>query len=125
LLDTFPVHATLPASDLERARAWYRDKLGLEPAREDEVGLWFEFAGARLLLYETSSAGSAQNTAAEWLVRDLEGVMSELRNRGVEFEEYDFPGLKTENGVATIGQHRSAWFKDSEGNILSLDEPAG
>jgi catechol 2,3-dioxygenase-like lactoylglutathione lyase family enzyme len=123
VIDAFPVHATLPASDLGRARDWYRDKLGLEPVKEDEVGLWFEFAGARLLLYETPSAGTAQNTAAEWLVRDIEAVVSKLRARGVQFEDYDFPGLKTENGIGTIGEHKSAWFKDSEGNILSLDEP--
>ena len=123
MLEAFPVHATLPASDLARARRWYQEKMGLTLVREDEVGLWYEFAGSRLLLYETSLAGTAQNTAAEWLVEDIESVMADLRERGVVFEEYDFPGLQTENGVGTIGTHKAAWFKDSEGNILSLDEP--
>ena len=123
MADAFPVHATLPASDLARARRWYQDKMALTPVREDEVGLWYEFAGSRLLVYETSLAGTAQNTAAEWLVDDIDAVMTDLRARGVVFEEYDFPGLRTENGVAMIGRHKSAWFKDSEGNILSLDEP--
>ena len=125
MLDRFPVHGTLPAADLARARVWYEEKLGLTPVREDEVGLWFELAGSRLLLYETSAAGTARNTAAEWLVQDLDAVKAELERRGVVFEEYDFPGLKTEGGVATIGNHKSAWFKDSEGNTLSIDEPLG
>ena len=125
MLDRFQVHATLPASDLDRARAWYRDKLGLTPAREDEVGLWYEFAGSRLLLYQSSYAGTSQSTAAEWLVEDIEAVAQELRGRGVVFEEYDLPGLKTDNGLTMIGDHRTGWFKDSEGNILSLDEPTG
>jgi len=123
MLDRFQVHATLPASDLDRARAWYRDKLGLTPAREDEVGLWYEFAGSRLLLYQSSYAGTSQSTAAEWLVEDIEAVAQELRGRGVVFEEYDLPGLKTDNGLTMIGRHRAGWFKDSEGNILALDEP--
>ena len=123
MLDRFQVHATLPASDLDRARAWYRDKLGLTPAREDEVGLWYEFAGSRLLLYQSSYAGTSQSTAAEWLVEDIEAIAQELRGRGVVFEEYDLPGLKTDNGLTMIGRHRAGWFKDSEGNILALDEP--
>ncbi|MGH2663225.1 MAG: VOC family protein [Actinomycetota bacterium] len=123
MIEVFPVHATLPASDLSRARHWYQERMGLTPIREDEVGLWYEFAGSRLLLYETSLAGTAQNTAAEWLVEDIESVMADLRSHGVAFEEYDFPGLKTENGLGAIGNHKAAWFKDSEGNIPSLDEP--
>jgi extradiol dioxygenase family protein len=123
MLDGFAVHATLPASDLDRARRWYEEKLGLKPVREDEVGVWFEFAGSRLLLYQSGYAGTAQSTSAEFLVEDIESVMSGLRARGVAFEEYDFPGLKTENGLATIGEHKTGWFRDSEGNILSLDEP--
>jgi catechol 2,3-dioxygenase-like lactoylglutathione lyase family enzyme len=125
MLDRFQVHATLPASDLDRARNWYRDKLGLTPAREDEVGLWYEFAGSRLLLYPSSFAGTSESTAAEWLVEDIESVAETLRGRGVVFEEYDLPGLKTEKGLTTIGAHRTGWFKDSEGNILSLDEAIG
>ncbi len=123
VIEVSPVHATLPASDLARARRWYAEKMGLTPIREDEVGLWYEFAGSRLLIYESSLAGTAQNTAAEWLVEDIAKVMADLRKRDVEFEEYDFPGLKTQNGVGMIGMHKAAWFKDSEGNILSLDEP--
>ncbi len=90
--------------------------------REDEAGVWYEFSQRVLLVYPSSFAGSAQSTAAEWVVRDIGAVMAELRSRGVEFEEYDFPGLKTENGLAMIGDSKGAWFKDSEGNILSITE---
>jgi catechol 2,3-dioxygenase-like lactoylglutathione lyase family enzyme len=123
MLDRFQVHATLPASDIDRAREWYRDKLGLTPAREDEVGLWYELSGSRLLVYPSAFAGTSQSTAAEWLVGDIDAVAEELRGRGVVFEEYDLPGLKTEHGLTTIGAHRTGWFKDSEGNIISIDQP--
>ena len=123
MLEEFTVHATLPASDLDRARRWYAEKLGLKPVREDQVGLWYELAGSRLLLYQSGYAGTSQSTSAEFLVDDIERVMSGLRDRGVVFEEYDVPGLKTENGLAIIGGHKTGWFKDSEGNIVSLDEP--
>jgi catechol 2,3-dioxygenase-like lactoylglutathione lyase family enzyme len=123
MLEGFAIHPTLPASDLDRARRWYQEKLGLKPVRQDEVGLWYEFAGSRLLLYQSGYAGTSQSTSAEFLVEEIEAVVSRLRDQGVVFEEYDFPGLKTENGLAAIGRHKTGWFKDSEGNILSLDEP--
>ena len=122
MLDRYPIHPTLPAADLDRARAWYGEKLGLTPAREESVGLFYEFAGRSMLVYPSSSAGTAQSTAAEWIVEDIEQVMEDLRARGVEFEEYDFPGLNTENGLAMLGDWKAAWFKDSEGNILSITE---
>jgi catechol 2,3-dioxygenase-like lactoylglutathione lyase family enzyme len=122
MLERFPIHPTLPASDLERAKRWYDEKLGARPVREEEVGLWYEFSGRSLLVYPSSSAGTAQSTGAEWIVEDIESVMDELRSRGVVFEEYDFPGLKTENGLAMLGEWKAVWLKDSEGNILSLTE---
>ena len=114
--------AVVPASDIGRARAFYKDKLGLEPTREERGGLIYESNSSKFLLYETQFAGTAQNTAMSWLTNDLDGDMADLRGRGVTFEEYDFPGLKTENGVATDELGRGAWFKDSEGNILALTE---
>jgi hypothetical protein len=76
--------------------------------------------GTGFLLYETENAGSAKNTTMCWTVKDIDAEMSELRGRGVTFEDYDFPGLKTENGVATMDNEKSAWFVDSEGNILCI-----
>lgn len=122
MLDQFPIHATVAASDLERARRWYADTLGLTPEQEDG-GLWFRFAGDTwLLVYQTESAGTAQNTVAGWTVKDIEAVMAALRERGLEFEEYDMPGMKTENGLATFETAKNAWFKDSEGNTFELSE---
>jgi catechol 2,3-dioxygenase-like lactoylglutathione lyase family enzyme len=126
MIERFPIHATVAASDLERAKAWYRDKLGLEPKKEVMGNLWFEFApGTWLLVYQTEAAGTARNTQAGWTVENLEEVVEELRGRGVTFEEYDFGQAKTENGILSIPEMgQSAWFKDSEGNIFELSEPA-
>ena len=123
MLNDAEVYAVLPASDLARARGFYKDKLGLEPTEERGDGLIYQSkGGAKVLLYETQFAGTAQNTALSWATNDLDSEMADLRSRGVTFEDYDFPGLKTENGVATYEQGRGAWFKDSEGNVLSVTE---
>jgi catechol 2,3-dioxygenase-like lactoylglutathione lyase family enzyme len=126
VLERFPVHATVAASDIERARTWYAEKLGLTPKKEVMQSLWFEFApGTWLLVYQTGSAGTAQSTQAGWTVTEIEAVMEHLRSRGVVFEEYDFGEMKTENGLFTVpGVGKSAWFKDSEGNTFELSEPA-
>ena len=89
---------TLPASDLERAKAFYRDVLGFEPVRETEAWLTFRSGASIFQLYPTSSAGTAQHTLAGWVVDDLEGAVSELRRRGVVFEEYDFPACTPSMG---------------------------
>jgi catechol 2,3-dioxygenase-like lactoylglutathione lyase family enzyme len=123
MLREFPIHAVLPASDLERARRWYADKLDLHPESEDMGGLWYSTAGQRFLLTHSQFAGTAQNTAAEWTVRDLPALMADLRARGVVFEEYDLPGIRTVAGMVELeGKFRAAWFKDCEGNILGISE---
>ncbi len=122
MLDQFKVHATIPASDLARARSWYEEKLGLTPTAEDPGGLWYECAGSAFALFPTEYAGTAKNTAMEWSVTGIESVMDELRGRGIEFEEYDMPGVTFEKGLATMGPYKGCWFKDSEGNILALTE---
>ncbi len=126
MLEEFPVHATVAASDIERAKTWYSEKLGLDPKKELMGSLWFEFApGTWLLVYQTEAAGTAKNTQAGWTVKELRSVVEALRGRGVVFEEYDFGEIKTEDGVLTVpGMGSSAWFKDSEGNIFELSEPA-
>jgi catechol 2,3-dioxygenase-like lactoylglutathione lyase family enzyme len=117
------VFPAIAAIDLDRARTWYREKLGLSPSQEMPDGLIYACAdGSAFLLYETAFAGTAKNTVAGWRVNDLEVEMEQLRSRGVEFEEYDLPNVKTTNGVATAPGIRSAWFADSEGNILNLSE---
>jgi catechol 2,3-dioxygenase-like lactoylglutathione lyase family enzyme len=117
---------TIAVADIDRAVAWYRDKLGFEPVEKTEGGVVYECAGGtRFSLYPSPFAGTAQSTLMGWETAELESDMEELRGRGVTFEEYDLPGLKTENGIADMGGERGAWFKDSEGNILALSEYSG
>jgi catechol 2,3-dioxygenase-like lactoylglutathione lyase family enzyme len=114
--------AVLPAKDIARARDFYRDVLGLEPSDAmDEENLLYRCGnGTAFLLYQTDNAGTAKNTQMGWGTDNLEADVEDLRGRGVVFEEYDFPGLKTENGIATTPVGKAAWFTDSEGNILNL-----
>ena len=123
-LSTAPAATTLPAEDLKRARAFYEEKLGLETeARENMPEGIFVHAGkgTTLFLYQRGRA-TAENTAVVFEVDDLEATVSELRAHGVEFEDYDFPELKTVNGIAARDVDKAAWFKDSEGNILCAHE---
>ena len=122
MLSDVRLEASLPASDLARARAWYHDKLDLEPVEEDASGnMWFETGGERWFVYESQFAGTNQATAAAWLVADLDSIVAGMRARDVVFEEYDMGDFKTEDGVLTLPDgSKGAWFKDSEGNILGL-----
>lgn len=119
------VGAVLPAQDIARARAYYSEKLGLEPENPDaDDNLQYRCGdGTGFFIYQTPNAGSAKNTQMGWMVTDVAAAVAELRAKGVTFEDYDFPGLTTENGVATMPDgSAAAWFLDSEGNILSLNQ---
>ena len=122
MLNSSPISATLPASDMSRARAFYEELLGLEVVEEvSETGeLVFECGGTLLFVYPSRLAGTNQATAAAWRVEDLDSEVARLRDRGVIFEEYDLPKFKTVNSIVTIGPIRAAYFKDSEGNLLGL-----
>ena len=110
---------------MDRAKAWYSEKLGLTPAREVVGGSIYEAGGGtQFLLYPTPNAGQAPTTLMTFAAKDLEADVQALADHGVVFEDYDFPGLKTEDGIARIGASAVAWFKDSEGNILAIsDDP--
>jgi catechol 2,3-dioxygenase-like lactoylglutathione lyase family enzyme len=114
------IHTALPVQDIERARAFYAGRLGLEPVQELPGGLLYRLDGGGEFLLYTSSYRPGGHTQAHVNVADLAPLVAELRSRGVVFEEYDLPGLKTVDGVASAGPHRSAWFKDSEGNLIGL-----
>lgn len=125
MLSEYPIIPALPVGDLARASGFYRDMLGFEPIEENlETGeVTFQSGDGIFFLYQSEFAGSNQATAAAWRVDDLEGTMRELRRSGLEFEEFDKPDFKTVNGVFTAPDGtRAAWFKDSEGNILALDQ---
>jgi catechol 2,3-dioxygenase-like lactoylglutathione lyase family enzyme len=119
MLANLEIHATIPASDLARAKQFYSEKLGLT-AIETPGGLIYQCRDSWFLVFPTRGAGTAPHTLAGWATDDLEAEVAELKARGVVFEEYDLPGLKTVDGIATTGPNRAAWFKDSEGNILGL-----
>lgn len=116
------VAAVLPAKDISRARDFYQNVLGLAaPDVMDDENLMYRCGnGTGFLLYQTENAGTAKNTQMGWDTDNIEAEMEELRSRGVTFEEYDFPGLKTENGIATSTAGKAAWFLDTEGNILNI-----
>ena len=124
MVDFKEANATLPASDMVRATAWYADKLGLEPTESAEVGAFYGVGSGRFLLYPSQSAGTNQATAMSLEVDDLESAVAELKANGVVFENYDIPGVETKNNIATFEADgrliSAAWFKDSEGNILSV-----
>jgi catechol 2,3-dioxygenase-like lactoylglutathione lyase family enzyme len=125
------VATRLPAQDLERAKVFYAEKLGLEPVEEREGGLRYVCVTGEFALFESSGAASGDHTQMGWEVDDIEATVRELRAGGVVFEEYDIPGLTTVDGIAEIeGNYpskgtgeRGAWFRDSEGNMLGIGQP--
>ena len=113
---------TIAVDDLDRAIKFYSETLGLSVRRlqGDMDSALVEIGDSdRLLLYK-SSYRRGETTYASLIVDDVESTVRELRGRGVSFEEYDFPGLKTVDGIATTGDLKTGWFKDSEGNILAI-----
>jgi len=121
MLQKCPMYAYIPVKDVARARRFYEQTLGFTPGREVGGGVFYESADrTACFLYPTPNAGSSRASQAFWQVADVEREVAELKARGVSFEEYDLPGLKTKQGIATAGDAKAAWFKDSEGNILAV-----
>jgi catechol 2,3-dioxygenase-like lactoylglutathione lyase family enzyme len=122
MLSNSPVNPVLPCRDLKAARAFYAKKLGLELVSGSVKDGYLMFAagkGTSLTCFESDSTKS-EDTAAGFEVPDLESAMASLRKKGVAFESYDLPDLKTVNGIATQGDHRVAWFEDPGGNVIAL-----
>lgn len=114
--------ATIPVHDLDRARSFYEGVLGFEHLETSEAGVLLRAGSGRALLYR-SVATTPGHTVASFEVDRLEPVIETLAARGVRFEDYDLPKLRTIDHIAWIGPERAAWFRDSEGNILSISEP--
>ena len=126
------VATRLPAQDLERARAFYAEKLGLEPVEERPGGLRYRCGNSYFVVFESAGVASGTHTQMGWEVDDIDATVAALRARGVVFEEYDLPGLTTVNGIAEVAGNypskggvgeRGAWFRDSEGNLLGIGQP--
>jgi catechol 2,3-dioxygenase-like lactoylglutathione lyase family enzyme len=120
MLNESPLYAVIPVSDLLDARRFYEEVLGIAPVRESETEILYRAGDTRFAVYPSQGAGSARHTLGSFIVDDIEPVVAELRSRGVVFEEYDEPDLKTVNGIARLGPDEVAFFKDPRGNILSL-----
>jgi catechol 2,3-dioxygenase-like lactoylglutathione lyase family enzyme len=131
LFENAEVSTRLPAQDLDRARAFYAEKLGLEPDEEREGGLRYRCGSSYFSVFHSAGRASGDHTQMALEVDDIESVVGELRRRGVVFEEVDVPGLRTVDGIADIeGNYpskgrgeRGAWFRDSEGNLVGIGQP--
>ena len=124
-LNDHRVEAALAVSDLQRARRFYEDQLGLVPGETEEQGVRYPCAqGTGIFVYlSAENAGRSPATSAGWFVDDLDATMDELAARGVRFERYDQPGIKTdERGVFDAGRFRAVWVKDPDGNTLAITE---
>jgi catechol 2,3-dioxygenase-like lactoylglutathione lyase family enzyme len=131
MLEHSDVATRLPVQDLKRAKSFYAEKLGLEPVEERPGGLLYRCGKGSFALFQSAGAAAGTHTQMAWEVADIEATVAELRSRGVVFEEYDLPGLKTINGIAQIAGNypskgtgeKGAWFKDSEGNLVAIGQP--
>jgi catechol 2,3-dioxygenase-like lactoylglutathione lyase family enzyme len=126
MLDQAQIAAVVPVSDVDAAIRFYGETLGLVlKERRDDLPenreAEFDVGGGTLFVYESVGAGKSRHTVAAFRVDDIDAVTAALRERGVAFEEYDLPDLKTEDGIATIGAVRAAWCRDPDGNIIAIE----
>jgi predicted enzyme related to lactoylglutathione lyase len=121
MLRLAPLYAYIPASDIARARKFYEEVVGLVPHMELAGGVVYQFAHhTACFLYPSPNAGTSKASQAFWQVTDVEREVAELKARGVRFEEYDVPGMETRDSIVVAGGAKSAWFKDTEGNIMAV-----
>jgi predicted enzyme related to lactoylglutathione lyase len=120
MLSTAPIRAYIPALDVQRARNFYEQMIGLTPKEDYAGGVIYECGGTEVFLYPTDNAGTSKASQAFWQVDDVEAEVAELKARGVVFEEYE--GFAMKNSIATGGGAKTAWFKDPEGNIMAISE---
>lgn len=123
MLKDSPIVPYIPVSDLDRARKFYEEKIGLVPKEVYAGGVIYECGGGSwVFMYPSAGAGTSKASTAFWAVEDVEKEVAELKSRGVVFEEYDMPGITMENSIATGGGAKTAWFTDSEGNIMAISQ---
>jgi len=122
MLKDAPIRAYIPVSDVARARKFYEQTVGLHPKAEYAGGVIYECGGTEVFMYPTPNAGTSKASQAFWQVDDVEAEVAELKARGVTFEEYDIPGITMKDSIATGGGAKTAWFKDTEGNILAVSQ---
>lgn len=126
MLGDHPIHPVLLAKDLAAAREFYHDKVGLEILMENDDAIVFRCGGGTQLDVTKSTVGTAdEQTQVSWQVPDLRAEVAELRSRGVKVEDYDMPGLRTEDGIADLGFAFAAWIVDPGGNALAVMQLKG
>ena len=126
MLGDHPIHPVLLAKDLAAAREFYHDKVGLELMLENDDAIVLRCGGGTQLDVTKSTVGTAdEQTQVSWQVPDLAAEVAELRSRGVKVEEYDMPGLKTEDGIADLGFALFAWIIDPGKNALGIMQLKG
>jgi catechol 2,3-dioxygenase-like lactoylglutathione lyase family enzyme len=119
----------IPVSDVDQAASFYGGTLGLKEQKryEEPAGnemIRYAVGGGSVLVYKSVGAGQSRHTLLDFVVDDIEATVEDLRRRGVTLEEYDMGDIKTENGIATVGDDKAAWFKDPDGNILGIGQYA-
>jgi catechol 2,3-dioxygenase-like lactoylglutathione lyase family enzyme len=113
--------ATIAVRNVESARKFYEETLGLKPAPTQEKGvLGYKSGKADVIVYQSQFAGTNKATAVTWAVDDLDSAVRELKAKGVNFEHYDLPGTSRQGDIHGSGKTKAAWFKDPDGNILAL-----
>ena len=123
LLQRAPVTCMLPVKDLDRARRFYEQGLGLQAGEARPDGKFvYRCGGTELALFPKPEGTKAEHTAMSFRVDDVAAAIDTLKGRGVVFADYDFPGFKTVDHVCVLGSEKAAWFEDSEGNLLCLHE---
>jgi catechol 2,3-dioxygenase-like lactoylglutathione lyase family enzyme len=119
------VEAVVPTTSLKRARSFYEDRVGLEPDESHDANSEVAYPvgdGSRIVVYELGEVLAPAHTVAHLVVADVEAAVAELRGRGVPFEEYDLPTLRTVDGIATVGASKFAWFKDPDLNVIAIHD---
>jgi catechol-2,3-dioxygenase len=113
--------ATIAVKKIGPARKFYEGTLGLKPVPTEESGVQtYKSGNSNILVYESQYAGTNKATAATWAVEDLEGLVSDLKAKGIRFEHYDMPGTTRKGDIHGAAKTKAAWFKDPDGNILAL-----
>lgn len=122
MLGNYSVQPTIAVKDLAKAQDFYENTLGLKRLNQMPAGIQYQSGDTKIFVYQSESAGTGKATCASWKVSDIESVVADLRGKGVAFEHYaDLPDVKLDGDIHRWGEMKAAWFKDPDGNILSID----
>ncbi|MDB5187097.1 MAG: hypothetical protein JWM07_569 [Candidatus Saccharibacteria bacterium] len=114
------IFPTIAVSDITKAKEFYGMKLGLKEADEHPQGVTYQCGTGKLFIYQSPTAGTSQSTCAAWNVDDVANAVKELTKHGIKFQKYEMPNVEVHGYVYALGTQQAAWFKDPDGNILSI-----